>query len=83
MEAIKKVDLSHTFLFVALVFSVLGFILPQDYSFQFQIGIILLVFYLISQLVHHFFDRSLTKEVALEYILLAVLMSLILLKIIL
>lgn len=78
---IKKLDLTHAFLVLSAIFIVISFVSRHDYATQLWIGIVLLVFYLGLQLTHHFFDKSLTKEVLGEYILMAILIGLILFKV--
>ncbi len=66
----KRVDLHHGFLVVSVV---LIFFLLVFHDLQTQIMILAcgVFLYLLMSLLHHHFDRSLTKETTLEYIAVA------------
>lgn len=72
-----SLDFTHLFFFAAILFIGLSFLFRGDTITQIKIAGVLLVFYLGIQFIHHYFDKSLTKEVLVEYILIALLIGLI------
>lgn len=74
-----KYDLTHFFLPFAIIGIILIFILRGNGLLQFQIATMLAISYITVALIHHYFDKSLTLEVVIEYILIA-LFSIILLQ---
>lgn len=74
MKKIIQYDLlSKIFLAISLILIGASFFF-KDWNF-YQYGIIFFAVsvYLISSIIHHYFDKSLTLEVGLEYILIALL----------
>lgn len=74
----KKPNLLILMLPLVLGMGVLSFIFRQNTSFQFLIILLALVSYIIFSLMHHYFDKTLTFEVVIEYILIAGLVLIIL-----
>lgn len=72
-----SLDFTHLYFFVVVIFIALSFLSKGDSLTQIKIAGVLIVFYLILQIFHHYFDKSLTKEVLVEYILIAILVTLI------
>lgn len=73
-----KIDLAHAFLPLSLFFLVLMFIFRNQSFIQFELVIACAICYLAVAFVHHHFDKSLTLEIAIEYILIAALALIIL-----
>lgn len=65
--------LSKVFLIVSLVLIFLSFFFTERSYYQYEIIFIAVAVYLISSIIHHYFDKTLTLEVGLEYILIALL----------
>lgn len=75
---IKKIELPHLFAVISL-FVVVALIVFRDISFlQVLIAAIAVFLYIIIAFLHHLVDKSLTFEVIIEYILIAVLVLMIL-----
>ena len=72
---LKKIKTNYIHLLapLGLFFVILSFIFKSQPTFQIEILVLFALLYLISALVHHHFDKSLTLETTIEYILLAVL----------
>lgn len=85
---IKKLHLniSHVFTLVALIFLSFtlfepirtGIFLYGRPNFQLELVLLLIIMYMGFSLSHHYFDKSLTFEATLEYILMALLVIVIL-----
>lgn len=74
MKKIIQYDLlSHIFLLISLILIFLSFFYKGWSFYQYQIIFAAVAIYLISSIAHHYFDKSLTLEVGLEYILIALL----------
>ena len=73
LKKILKLQLNHLFLPVALVILVLIVMFHGQKIIQFELLVIAAMFYISTAFLHHHFDKSLTFEVALEYILIAAL----------
>lgn len=74
MRKIIQYDLlSKVFLIVSLVLIFLSFFYNERSYYQYEIIFIAVAVYLISSIAHHYFDKTLTLEVGLEYILIALL----------
>ena len=65
--------LSNIFLFVSLVLIAASFFYKDNNSYQYEIIFLTVALYLASSIAHHHFDKSLTLEVILEYILIGAL----------
>lgn len=78
MKQLKKLELTHLFLPFALIILVISYISGKSFEGQIRIGLILLFFYLLIQILHHYIDKSLTFEVVAEYILIAALLGVVL-----
>lgn len=72
-----NMDFTHLFFFIAILLIGISFLFRGDGTTQIKIAGVLLVFYVLIQFFHHYFDKSLTKEVLVEYILIALLIGLI------
>lgn len=74
MRKIIEYDLlSKIFLIISLILIGASFFF-KDWSFYQYVVIFLAVFiYLVTSIIHHYFDKSLTLEVGLEYVLIALL----------
>lgn len=74
MSKIIKYDLlSQIFLVISLILIFASFFLKDGRSYQYEIIFFAVSLYLVSSIVHHYFDKSLTFEVGLEYILIGAL----------
>lgn len=74
MKKIIRYDiLSHIFLVISLVLIALSFFFKGWTLYQYEIIFAAVTIYLISSMAHHFFDKSLTLEIGLEYILIGAL----------
>lgn len=65
--------LSNIFLFVSLCLIIASFFFKDSNTYQYQIIFVTVLLYLLSSIAHHHFDKSLTFEVGLEYILIGAL----------
>lgn len=78
MKKIIKYDLlSNIFLVLSLAMIAASFFLKYRNLYQYEIIFITVLLYLTSSLLHHHFDKSLTFEIVLEYILIGALAFLI------
>lgn len=73
LRKILRLQLNHLFLPIALVILVLVILFHGQKIIQFELLIIAAMFYISTAFLHHYFDKSLTIETALEYILIAAL----------
>lgn len=74
MKKVVEYDLlSKIFLAISLVLIGASFFFKDWSLFQYHIIFLAVAIYLISSIIHHFFDKSLTLEVGLEYVLIALL----------
>ncbi len=76
-KAVRYDLLSNTFLALSLVMIVTSFFYRNKNIYQYEIIFISVLFYLTSSIIHHYFDKSLTFEILLEYILIGALAFLI------
>jgi hypothetical protein len=78
MKKILKYDLlSNIFLFLSIILIITSFFLRDRNFYQYEIIFATVLLYLVSAFFHHYFDKSLTFEVGLEYILIGALAFLI------
>lgn len=78
MRKLFKTNLiSSIFLVISFILIVLSFFFSNNNSYQYQIIFLVVILYLASSIAHHHFDKSLTLEVILEYILIGALAFLI------
>lgn len=78
MKKLIKYDLlSNIFLFVSISLIIASFFYKNRNLFQYEIIFITVLLYLVSSITHHYFDKSLTFEILLEYILIGALAFLI------
>lgn len=74
MRKIVEYDLlSKIFLIISLLLIVVSFFYKYWSLYQFAIIFLAVFMYLITSIIHHYFDKSLTLEVGLEYVLIALL----------
>lgn len=74
MRKIIKYDLlSHIFLVISLVLIGASYFFRNWSLYQYEIIFLAASIYLITSIIHHYFDKSLTLEVGLEYVLIALL----------
>lgn len=74
MKKIIQYDLlSKIFLVISLVLIGLSFFFKGWSVYQYQIIFVAVFLYLTTSVVHHYFDKSLTFEIGLEYILIGAL----------
>lgn len=75
----KKLYLNiwHLFLTLSLITAVFSFYFVNQSAIQHRLVIALSILYVSFSLVHHYKDKSLTFEIILEYILIAVLVMII------
>lgn len=66
-----KIHLDQLFLPVGIVLIGLIFVFRHQNQIQFELVVLATILYLATALLHHHFDKSLTIEVVLEYILIA------------
>lgn len=71
MVKIKKNSIILILVPVLLGLAVLSFTFKQNSFSQMQIAVVGLILYLIFSMVHHHFDKTLTFETVVEYILIA------------
>ena len=69
--------LSTIFLVGSLIMIVLSFFYKNENIYQYEIIFVTVLLYLTSSIMHHHFDKSLTFEILLEYILIGALAFLI------
>lgn len=69
--------LSNIFLVLSIVLILLSFFFRSINPYQYQIIFLAVVVYLTTSLLHHYYDKSLTFEILLEYILIGALAFLI------
>lgn len=69
--------LSNTFLAASLIMIFLSFFYKDINIYQYEIIFTTVLLYLTSSIMHHHFDKSLTFEILLEYILIGALAFLI------
>ena len=83
--SLKKInlDLLHIFLPLGIIFLVLAFLFNKNSSILIQGIVTMTLIYLGFSFMHHNVDKTLTLEVALEYILIACLVLVILAGVIL
>lgn len=65
--------ISNIFLFISIILIITSFFYKDSNAYQYEIIFITVVLYLVSSIAHHHFDKSLTFEVGLEYILIGAL----------
>lgn len=72
---IKKIKVNTFFLLIpfGLGFVTLSFIFRSQATIQLELIFLMMVIYVSLALIHHYFDKSLTLETVIEYILIAVL----------
>lgn len=74
MHKIVQYDLlSKIFLSISLGLIAASFFFKGWSVYQYQIIFLAVTLYLITSIAHHYFDKSLTLEVGLEYILIGLL----------
>ena len=74
MKKLVKYDLlSNIFLLLSLILIIASFFLRDRNLYQYEIILVTVSLYLISSLLHHYFDKSLTLPIGLEYILIGAL----------
>jgi hypothetical protein len=71
LKRLARVHLDQLFLPVAIVLIGMIFIFRHQNQIQFELVVLATILYLGTALLHHHFDKSLTIEVILEYILIA------------
>ena len=78
MKKLLKYDLlSNIFLFISIILILTSFFYKNRNFYQYEIIFTTVLLYLISSITHHYFDKSLTFEILLEYILIGALAFLI------
>lgn len=78
MKKLLKLNVSHSYLPLAIVFLGLIYISKDNPKIQLQVVIAAAISYVAIALLHHHIDKSLTFEIIIEYILIAVLALIIL-----
>ena len=74
MKKFFKTNLiSNIFLLISLLLIVASYFWRYSNAYQYEIIFVTVVLYLASAITHHYFDKSLTFEVGLEYILIGAL----------
>jgi uncharacterized membrane protein len=73
-----RLTTNHLFIPLSLVLLAVIFLFKGNSRVQFAVAFLGVIFYLVTALIHHHFDKSLTVEVTLEYILIAALVLIIL-----
>jgi hypothetical protein len=71
MVKIKKHSMILVLVPILLGLGVLSFLVKQTAFSQLQIVVVGLMLYLLFSLIHHYFDKTLTFETVVEYILIA------------
>lgn len=74
-----KLDAFYFFLPLAVLILIVSFYFRYQPLVVVQLGMIAIMVYLVSVFLYHFFDKSLTAQLSLEYILMAVLVLVLLL----
>lgn len=74
-KLIRRLDhsLVHLLLPLGLIFVILTFLVPQSKQIQAGLAMTFIYLYIGFSLLHHKADKSLTLEIALEYLLIATL----------
>ena len=65
--------ISNIFLLVSLILIVVSFFWRGINAYQYEIIFTSVSLYLLTSLLHHYYDKSLTFEIGLEYILIGAL----------
>lgn len=73
LKKIRYNLLSNIFLGLSLVLIISSFFLKDGSHYQYQIVFLAIAIYLSTSVAHHYFDKSLTFETSLEYILIGAL----------
>lgn len=68
-----RLNILHLLLPVSLVLIILSFVLPHYSLIQLQLAMLAVILYVALSFIHHYFDKTLSLEVSLEYVLLATL----------
>lgn len=71
MRKALKLHLDQFFLPLAIILIGLIFVFQHQNQVQFELMVLATLLYLATALLHHHFDKSLTFEVVIEYILIA------------
>ncbi len=66
-----SIDLTHVFFISCIIFVGARFFFENNNQIQFINALLGIFLYLITSFIHHYLDKSLTKETIIEYILLA------------
>lgn len=69
MKKFLQLQINHLFLPISILLTLLAIFLHGQKVLQFEIVMIAVAFYVGIGLLHHHYDKSLTLETALEYIL--------------
>jgi len=64
---------SNSFLLISIILIIVSFFLRNINPYQYEIIFLAVSIYLATSILHHYFDKSLTFEVGLEYILIGAL----------
>ena len=74
---LKKNFISNIFLLISIILIVLSFFYKDFNPYQYLIIFVAISLYLATSILHHYYDKSLTFEIILEYILIGALAFLI------
>lgn len=68
-----RLDILHLLLPVSLVLIILSFVSPHYSVVQLQLAMVAVILYVVLSFTYHYFDKTLSLEASLEYVLLATL----------
>lgn len=68
-----RLNILHLLLPISLILIGVSFISPHYFVIQLQLAMLAVILYVAFSFIHHYFDKTLTVEVSLEYVLLATL----------
>jgi hypothetical protein len=78
---LKGLRIPHLLLALSLIGIAVNFLFPYSDFIHFSVVMIFVIFYVIFSILHHYLDKTLTAEIMIEYILLATLAIVIILRI--
>lgn len=73
MRKRRKLNVHHLLLTICFGLILASFLLPHTGNLQMEISVLAIILYVTFSLVHHYFDKTLTMETTIEYILVATL----------
>ncbi|MBI2596177.1 hypothetical protein HYW46_05600 [Candidatus Daviesbacteria bacterium] len=77
-----KMNIFYLLLPLSIILIVASFIFRQHANIQLELAILAIFIYISFALIHHFFDKSLSLEIIIDYILISILATVILLGVV-